>query len=84
MEGQTDKMNYREDVQVIDMQWFLEITKPFWNINKKYVLCHLCMTDRLTDKVNFTIDAHWYRESPTKLLISILKTVDPLKTFLNS
>ena len=34
MEGQTDKMIYREDVQLIDMQWFIEIAKHFWKEKK--------------------------------------------------
>ena len=39
------------------MQLFIEITKPFKNNNKKYLNVFLCMTDRLTDKVNYTLDA---------------------------
>ena len=47
MEGQTDKMIYGEDVQLIDMQWFIEIAKKILKIkkNKKIFL----MLDRQTD-----------------------------------
>ena len=34
MDGQTDKMNYRVDVQFDKYAIILEITKPFSNINK--------------------------------------------------
>ena len=69
MEGQTDKINYRRDV--INVQQFLKIMKPLWYMNNKYFQCLLCMTDRLTDKVNYTLDAHWYSPKISTVLSSI-------------
>ena len=62
-----DKINYREDFQLINVQYFLEITKPFLNINKKCFQCLLCMTDRSTDKINYTVEALGYKEPSTKI-----------------
>ena len=41
MEWQTDKMNYREDLQLINISFLLNV--------------FLCMMDRLTDKVNYRV-----------------------------
>ena len=54
MKGQTDKINYTEDVKMI-MRNDSQKSRNFYEILIKNILC-------MTDKVNYTLDAHYYRE----------------------
>ena len=55
MEGQTDKINYRVDVQLDKYAIILKITKPFSNINKNILILGIFTKNfgRLTSIAHF-------------------------------
>ena len=58
MEGQADKVNYRQDRLVDNCAIILRNQKTSEILIKNIFKCLSCMTDGLTDKVNYTLDTH--------------------------
>ena len=66
MDRQTDKVSYKADVNCHKKIRFKD-KKSLNLFHIKYIMVIFRISDSLQDKVNYILDAHWYRESTQKI-----------------